>query len=84
MHQATARAPNSLTFGMERRTLVSEFRGGHACLPATLRIMSGAGDFHAPVRRLRYPRNAGHRDLTRIGQDMYRAMERYAAEAPGT
>ena len=76
MRRIAARSSN----GFMRSTLVSAFRGKSAFLLAALRTMSSAGDFHAPVRPLRYPRDAGHRDLTRIGQDMYRAMERHAVE----
>ena len=79
MHRITARSSNSFT----RWTLVSALRGESAFLLAALRTMSSAGDFHAPVRPLRYPRDTGHRDLTRIGQDMYRAMERHAVETSG-
>lgn len=80
MRQAATRSPNGPAFRTARQPLLSVFRGGRAFLPAVLRTMSSAGDCHAPVRSLRYPRDAGHRDLTRIGQDMYRAMGRYATE----
>ena len=61
----------------------SAFRERGAFLLAALKTMSSAGDVHAPARSLRYPRDAGHRDLKRIGGDMYRAMGRYASETPG-
>ena len=43
-----------------------------------LRTRSSAGDFHATLEVPVYPRNAQSQDLKRIGQDMYRAMERHA------
>ena len=66
--------------------LISEWTGKlreRAFLLAALGTMSSAGDFHAPVRTLRYPRDTGHRDLTRVGPGMYRAMERHAVETSG-
>lgn len=81
MRQAVTRSPNGPAFGMAQQPLLSVFRGGRAFLPAVLRVMSSAGDCHAPVRPLRYPRDAGHQDLTRIGQDMYRAMGRCGRSA---
>lgn len=49
-----------------------------------LRTLSGAGDFHARVTVPLYPRDAQHQDLVRIGQDMYRAVGRYAEEISTT
>ena len=80
MRQAVTRSPNGPAFRAAQQPLLSAFRGRRAFLPAVLRIMSSAGDCYAPARPLRYPRDAGHRDLTRIGQDMYRAMGRYATK----
>ena len=79
MRQIAARSPNDSAFKIAQRTLLSAFRGGSAFLPAVLRTMSGVGD--PPVRPLRYPRDGGRQDLTRIGRDMYRAMG--ADETPG-
>ena len=83
MLQVTARSPNGSAFKMAQRTLLSAFRKGSTLLPVVLRTMSSVGDSYAPVRPLRYPRDGGHQDLTRIGRDMYRAMGRYAAKTPG-
>lgn len=83
MRQTTARAPRRLASGAMRRMPPSAFHGEHAFLRAVLETVSAAGDCHAPARQLLYPRDAGHRDLTRIGGDMYRAMGRYAVETPG-
>ena len=83
MRQTTARAPRGPVSGTTRRMPPSAFHGEHALLRAVLRTMSSGGDCHAPARQLLYPRDAGHRDLTRIGGDMYRAMGRYAVETPG-
>ena len=83
MNRIAARSPGSSASGVERRTLLSAFREERAFLPAALRIVSGAGDCDAPARPLRYPRDAGHRDLTRIGEDMYKAMGQYAVENIG-
>ena len=80
MHRIAARSPGGPASGAERRMLLSMFRGERAFLPALLRTMSSAGDCYAPARPLRYPRDAGHRDLTRIGADMYKAMGRYTVE----
>lgn len=66
------------------RMLLSAFRGERSLLSAALRTMSSAGDCQAPARPLRYPRDAGHQDLTRIGRDMYRAMGRHAVETSGS
>lgn len=51
---------------------------------SALRSLSGAGDFHSALSLPRYPRDAQHQDLVRIGQDMYRAMGRHANEAAKT
>lgn len=48
---------------------------------AALRTLSSAGDFRVKVTVPVYPRDAQHRDLVRIGQDMYRAAGRHAEEA---
>ena len=83
MHRIAARSPVSSASKVVRRTLLSMFRRERAFLPAALRTISSAGDCYAPARPLRYPRDAGHRDLIRIGKDMYEAMGRYAVEKNG-
>ena len=50
---------------------------------ATLYTLSGAGDFHANLTVPSYPRDAQRQDLARIGQDMYRALGKYAEETQG-
>lgn len=66
-----------------RRMLLSMFRGERAFLTVVLKTISSAGDCYAPARPLRYPRDACHQDLTRIGKDMYTAIGWYAAEKNG-
>lgn len=80
MHAATARPPSGSVSGPERRLFLSAFRRERTLLSAALRTMSSGGDCHAPARPLRYPRNAGHQDLKRIGWDMYRAMGWHGSE----
>lgn len=50
----------------------------------TLRSLSSAGDFRSAFSLPKYPRDAQHQDLVRIGQDMYRAMGRHADETAKT
>ena len=51
---------------------------------SALRSLSSAGDFHSAISLPKYPRDAQHQDLVRIGQDMYKAMGRYADETAKT
>ncbi len=83
MHRIAARSPGSPASRVVRRTLLSMFRGERAFLPAALRTISSAGDCYAPARPLRYPQDASHRDLIRIGKDMYKAMGQYSVEKNG-
>lgn len=53
-------------------------RGRRAFGNSLLRTLSSAGDVDAPFKVPVYPRDAQSQDLRRIGQDMYRAMERHA------
>ena len=80
MQATTARPSSSSTSGSVRRVLLSAFRRERTLLSAALRTMSSGGDCHAPARPLRYPRDAAHQDLTRIGRDMYRAMGWHGSE----
>ena len=80
MPATIARSPHGSASGSAQRIFLSAFRGERASLSAALRTMSSAGDCHAPTRPLRYPQDAGYQDLARLGQDMYRAMGRYAVE----
>ena len=81
MHRIATRSSSGPAFGKAgRRVPPGAFRGERAFLAAVLRTMSSIGDCRAPVRPLRYPRDAKHRDLTRIGGDMYKAMGWHAAE----
>ena len=79
MPARTVRPPSCSTSGS---VWLSAFRRKRSLLSTVLRTMSSAGDCHAPARPLRYPRNAGHQDLTRIGRDMYRAMGWHAPKPP--
>ena len=83
MPATVTHSPYGSASGPARRILLSAFRGERTSLSAVLRTMSSAGDCHAPTRPLRYPRDAGYQDLARLGQDMYRAMGRYAVETSG-
>ena len=51
---------------------------------SALRSLSSAGDFHSTLNLPKYPRDAQHQDLVRIGQDMHRAMGRHADETAKT
>lgn len=42
-----------------------------------LDVLSGTGNGQTPFDPPRYPKDAQHQDLKRIGQDMYRAFEQY-------
>ena len=55
-----------------------------AFFESLLATLSGSGDFHVELHVPRYPRDAQHEDLVRIGQDMYRAVGRYGHETPET
>lgn len=83
MDGMTARPTGGAASG-RGRMLLSAFRRERGLLSAALRTMSSAGDCQAPARPLRYPRDAGHQDLMRIGRDMYRAMGRHAGETSGS
>ena len=82
MRATTARPSSGSTSGSVRQVLLSAFRRERTLLSAALRTMSSVGDCHAPARPLRYPRDAGHQDLTRIGRDMYRAMGWHPSKTP--
>ena len=51
---------------------------------SALRSLSSAGDFHSTLNLPKYPRDAQHQDLVRIGQDMHRAIGRHADETAKT
>ena len=51
---------------------------------SALRSLSSAGDFQSALNLPKYPRDAQHQDLVRIGQDMYRAMGRHVDETAKT
>ena len=74
MSATITRSPSCSTSGSVRQLWLSAFRRDHTLLSTVLRTMGNVGSCYAPARPLRYPRNAGHQDLTRIGWDMYRAM----------
>lgn len=82
MPATTARPSSGSTSGSMRQVWLSAFRRERTLLSAVLGTMSGVGAFRAPARPLRYPRDARHQDLTRIGRDMYRAMGWHASNPP--
>ena len=53
---------------------------GAAFWLGALRTLGGGGAFHVDFDPPRYSRDVQHQDLTRIGQDMYKAMEQHAVE----
>ena len=68
---------------MKAKSNISRFLDSQTWLrfgKATLHTLSGAGDFHANLTVPNYPRDAQRQDLARIGQDMQRALGKYAAE----
>ena len=93
MSQSRANAPGRPLFtGRWRAKPMAAFlstqlpasRVGARFYLSALWSLSSAGDFHSALSLPRYPQDAQHQDLVRIGQDMYRAMGRHANEAAKT
>lgn len=93
MSQSRANAPERTLFtGRRQRKPMTKFasmqlpafRVGTRFYLGALRSLSSAGDFHSAINLPKYPRDAQHQDLVRIGQDMYKAMGRHANETAKT
>ena len=70
---ATTAAHWAAPSGSLRQVRLSAVCRERPLLSAVLRTTSSVGDRHALARPFRYPKDARHQDLKRVGRDMYRA-----------